>query len=293
MVEVTRSEVTAFDADAPALSWSAIVAGAFAAAALTLVLVALGSAVGFSAVSPWSNSGVSGQTFHIASGLYLVVVAMLSSTVGGYLSGRLRTKWRSVHNDEVLFRDTAHGFLAWALALLLGAAALGAAATYLAGGAAKQAATDTSGTQAVTAPSNYFAGMLFRVPPGRSPAAGAGAGASPVVSREAQVILAHSTAQAGNLPAADRSYLARLVSVQTGLSEADAEKRVAAVLDEAKAEADRARKAAAALSIWLTISMFIGAFAASLAAIEGGQLRDRRWKGVFATRAYREARIEN
>jgi len=292
MVEVTRSEVTAFDVDAPALSWSAIVAGAFAAAALTLVLVALGSAVGFSAVSPWSNAGVSGQTFHIASGLYLVVVAMLSSTVGGYLSGRLRTKWRGVHNDEVLFRDTAHGFLAWALALLLGAAALGAAATYLAGGAAKQAAADTSGTQALNAPYNYFAGMLFRVPAGRSPATGGG-GASPVVSHEAQVILAHSTARAGDLPAADRSYLAHLVSVQTGLSQADAEKRVGAVLDQAKAEADGARKAAAALSIWLTISMFIGAFAASLAAIEGGQLRDRRWKGVIGTRAYREARIEN
>jgi len=291
MVEVTRSEVTAFDADGPALSWGAIVAGAFAAAALTLVLVALGSAVGFSAVSPWSNSGVSGQTFHIASGLYLIVVAMVSSTVGGYLSGRLRSKWRGVHNDEVLFRDTAHGFLAWALALLLGAAALGAAATYLAGGAAKQAPADTSGAPALTAPYTYFAGMLFRVPAGRSPTT-AGGGASPVVSHEAQVILAHGTAQAG-VPPADRSYLAHLVSVQTGLSEADAEKRVAAVLDQAKAEADRARKAAAALSIWLTISMFIGAFAASLAAIEGGQLRDRRWKGVIGTRAYREARIES
>jgi hypothetical protein len=292
MVEVARSEMTALESSAPALSWSAIVAGAFAAAALTLVLVALGSAVGFSALSPWSDAGISAQTFQIAGGLYLVVIALLASTVGGYISGRLRTKWRGVHNDEVLFRDTAHGFLAWALALLLGAAALGGAATYLAGGAAKQAGAATSDAQSIVSPYNYYAEMLFRLPAGRASAT-AGGGAAPIVSREARVILAHSTARTGDLPAEDRAYLARLVSAQTGLSEADAEKRVAAVLDRAKAEADRARKSAAAFSIWLTISMFVGAFAASLAAIEGGQLRDRRWKGVIGTRAYREARIEN
>ena len=291
MAEVTAAELTARETGDSALSWSAIIAGAAAAAALTLVLIAFGSAVGFSAVSPWSNSGVSGQTFHIASGLYLVVVAMLSSTLGGYLSGRLRYKWRGIYNDEVLFRDTAHGFLAWALALLLGAAVLGGAATYLVGGSATRAGSNAPVAQAISAPYNYFAAMLFRPAAGHT--AAAGGGAAPVISRDARVILAHSAATLGDLPAADRAYLARLVSVQTGLSELDAQKRVTAVLDEAKSEADRARKSAAALSIWLTISMFVGAFAASLAAIEGGQLRDRRWKGVIGTRAYREARIEN
>ncbi len=292
MAEVTRTDVTALDGDLTTLSWGAIIAGAVAIAALTLVLVALGSAVGFSTVSPWSSSGVSGQTFHIATGLYLVMTAMLCSTVGGYLSGRLRTKWRAVHDYEVVFRDTAHGFLAWALAMLCGAAVLGSAATYLAGGTVAHAAPDRVAAQTPAVPSRYFVGLLFR--PGAARANGAapvGVG-GPIATREASAILAHNVETPGELPAADSAYLAQLVSVQTGLSEADAQKRVAAILNEQKVEAHRARKSAAAISIWLTIAMFVGAFSASLAAIEGGQLRDRRWKGVIGTRAYREARIE-
>ena len=119
----------------PAVSWAAIAAGAVAAAALTLVLLAFGAGMGFSAVSPWGNSGVSARTFEIGTGLYLIVVAMLASTIGGYVAGRLRTKWVGVHTHEVFFRDTAHGFLAWALAAVLGAAILTAAASNIAGGA--------------------------------------------------------------------------------------------------------------------------------------------------------------
>ena len=121
--------------ESPAISWAAVVAGAIAAAALTLVLLAFGAGMGFSAVSPWGNSGVSASTFEIGTGLYLIVVAMLASTVGGYVAGRLRTKWVGVHTHEVFFRDTAHGFLAWALATVLGAAVLTAAAGSFAGGA--------------------------------------------------------------------------------------------------------------------------------------------------------------
>jgi len=99
-----------------------------------LVLLAFGSGMGFSAVSPWSNAGVSAGAFKLATGVYLIIVSMLSSTIGGYLAGRLRTKWIGVHSEEVLFRDTAHGFLAWAFAAVLGAAALGAAATHIVGG---------------------------------------------------------------------------------------------------------------------------------------------------------------
>src|ERR1039457_1755301 len=98
--------------ESPAVSWAAVVAGAIATAALTLVLLAFGAGMGFSAVSPWGNSGVWASTFQIATGLYLIVVAMLASTIGGYIAGRLRTKWVGVHAHEVFFRDTAHGFLA-------------------------------------------------------------------------------------------------------------------------------------------------------------------------------------
>src|SRR6202049_3427518 len=96
------------------ISWAAVLAGAVTSLALTLVLLSLGAGLGFSVVSPWSNSGVSATTFEIGTGLYFIVMAMISSAVGGYLAGRLRNRWLGVESHEVLFRDTAHGFLAWA-----------------------------------------------------------------------------------------------------------------------------------------------------------------------------------
>src|SRR5476651_1092257 len=121
--------------ESPAVSWAAIAAGAIAAAALTLVLLAFGAGMGFSAVSPWGNSGISASTFQITTALYLMVIALLASAMGGYVAGRLRTRWVGVHTDEVYFRDTAHGFLAWAFATVIGAGFLAAAATNIAGGA--------------------------------------------------------------------------------------------------------------------------------------------------------------
>jgi hypothetical protein len=116
-----RSATTIVDAQ-PAVSWAAVAAGAVATAALTLLLVAFGAGMGFSAVSPWSDSGVSASTFNIATGIYLVLIGVISSAVGGYIAGRLRSKWTGVHTNEVFFRDTAHGFLAWAFATLISAA---------------------------------------------------------------------------------------------------------------------------------------------------------------------------
>src|ERR1700726_771664 len=117
------------------VSWGAIMAGGIATSALSLLLLALGAGLGFSSVSPWSNSGVASTTFNVGAGLYLIVMAMVASTIGGYLAGRLRTKWVGVHTHEVFFRDTAHGFLAWALAAVLSAAFLASAAGHLATGA--------------------------------------------------------------------------------------------------------------------------------------------------------------
>src|ERR1700677_2383001 len=106
------------------VSWAAVAAGAIVTCALTFVLIAFGIGLGLSVVSPWAGSGVSATTFKIGTGLYLVVIAMLSSSIGGYIAGRLRTRWVGVHTDEVYFRDTAHGFVAWALASVLGAVLL-------------------------------------------------------------------------------------------------------------------------------------------------------------------------
>ena len=111
------------------VSWGSVIAGGLAAAAVTLILLAFEIGIGLSVVSPWANEGVSSTTFNIGSGVYLIVVAMLASTVGGLIAGRMRGRWVRAHRDEVFFRDTAHGFLAWAFATVLSAAALGAATT--------------------------------------------------------------------------------------------------------------------------------------------------------------------
>src|ERR1700747_935972 len=119
----------------PGVSWAAVLAGTVASLALTLVLLSFGMGMGFAVVSPWGNSGVSATTFKIGTGLYFIVMAMLSSSIGGYLAGRLRTKWVGVHTTEVQFRDTAHGFLAWAVASVLGAVLLASPASTLLGNA--------------------------------------------------------------------------------------------------------------------------------------------------------------
>ena len=107
-----------------AVSWGAIVAGAAAAAALSLILLILGTGLGLSSVSPWAHDGVSATTFGVGTILWLTLTQLLASGMGGYIAGRLRTRWVALHSDEVYFRDTVHGFLAWAVASLATAALL-------------------------------------------------------------------------------------------------------------------------------------------------------------------------
>jgi hypothetical protein len=256
--------------DSFAINWAAVAAGTFANAALTLLLLAFGAGMGFSAISPWSGSGVSMTTFSIGTGLYLIVMAMLASTVGGYLAGRLRTRWAAVHTDEVFFRDTAHGFLSWACAAVLSAAVLGAAATAIVSGASAGLAQRNVNDGG---PAAIYVDELFR-PAAGAPAANQ-ASADPATRAEVTRLLAKSFRDKVDLTSADRSYLSQVVASRTGLSQADADKRVNDVLVQAKSDVDKARSAAAKLALWLTAALFAGALAASLAAIEGGQLRYR------------------
>jgi hypothetical protein len=159
----SESSAAVAAADMPTgVSWPAVAAGAVATAALTLLLVAFGAGIGLSSVSPWSDTGVSASTFEVGTGIYLVIVGVMSSAVGGYLAGRLRTKWVGVHSSEVFFRDTAHGFLAWAFATLLSATILTASTAYLANGTA--AGTGTFARSAN--PAELYVDKLFRPAPG-------------------------------------------------------------------------------------------------------------------------------
>jgi hypothetical protein len=255
-------------------AWGAILAGGVAAVAVSFFMLALGAGIGFSVVSPWAAEGISASSLSIGSGIYMVVVAMVASTIGGYLTGRLRSRWVGVHPDEVYFRDTAHGFMAWAFATVLSASLLGAATTHILAGATAGSipAAGAAASQAAS-PTDAYVDALLRA----DPAAQGSTADSAAIRSEFGRLMANALRKGGDISAADRTYMAKVVAVRTGLSQAEAEQRVNQAITDAKAAADSARKAAAKLSFWLAASLLAGAFAASLAATEGGELRDSRW----------------
>ena len=275
------------------VSWSAIFAGAAAAAALSLILLILGTGLGLSAVSPWKQDGIGATAFGLSTILWVTLTQLVASGLGGYLAGRLRTKWVAVHTDEVYFRDTAHGFLAWAVASLATAALLTSvigsivsggiqAGSNVAGGvgasAAAVAGSVTAKTEGDAGPAGYFVDSLFRAD---TPAT---ITTSAIPTTEVTRIFTN-TMRAGALPAEDVRYLGQVVAQRTGLSQQDAEKRVTdtyvrmqAKLRDAEVAAkeatDKARKASAHAALWLFISLLMGAFIASLSATYGGRKRD-------------------
>ena len=298
--DVAGSAAGTVESSASAVSWAAIFAGAFAAVNASVVLVALGSGFGFASISPWSNSGASLTAFAVSTGIWLIVVQWLSAAMGGYVTGRLRTKWVGTHTHEVFFRDTAHGFVTWAVATVLVAAIVSSAASSTLGAGARavgavasdtaQIGAQSAGSAAASAPGSgasatpgtspvggYDIDLLFR--PERSATATASASGGEARA-EATRILVKGLAD-GDVSAADRTYLAQLVAARTGLSQSDAETRVNDVIAQVKAAdarvrqaADTARKAAAAASIFTALSLLIGAFIASVAAALGGRQRD-------------------
>ena len=297
MTTFSTVEVEAFPAaeesSASAINWGPIVAGALAASTLTFILMLVGSGIGLTMVSPWSGESAGLTTVAVSTAVWLVVVQWLSSAAGGYLTGRLRTRWVGVHTDETYFRDTAHGFLAWALATLLVVFVLGSALTAVIGGgvqaassvasgaatAASAGAASAGGSSTASDAAGYFVDSLFRpADPARLAAPGAEGNAE--AAAQASRILVEGAA-AGQIPDEDKTYLAQLVAARTGLSEADAKARVDTVLAKAedartKAQqaADTARKASATFALVGALSLVIGAFIASVAAALGGMQRD-------------------
>ena len=255
------------EANSSGVSWSGVIAGAFVSAALGLILLALGAGLGLSSVSFGSDGGASVGKAAI---VWLIILEIISSSMGGYLAGRLRTKWTSVHSDEVYFRDTAHGFLAWSVALVITAAFLTSAAASMMGSTSGGGLKGASGAQAEShsiGPNAYFVDSLLRSADTKTDSD------SGFVRSEVEVILANDL-RFGELPAGDRNYLAQLVATRTGTSQADAENRVTSVYADAQQAAEAARKALAHSLLWTFLALLIGAFCASLAATIGGRQRD-------------------
>lgn len=282
-----------------AASWPSIIAGAFVAAASTVILVLLGSGIGFASISPWPDHGASLTSFAVTTAIWLIVTQWVSAALGGYIAGRLRSRWIGTHTHEVFFRDTAHGLITWAVATILvvavGAssfmsamgtagrvAGAGAATAMIAapgrigehGGAAGGMSANTAALNAGSPVSAYEIDKLFR----SSNFGGA------ALMADARMEAAHIAANVfveGSISSADRAYLVEQVSARSGASQADAQARVdnfvAAVTQaqaKLKTEADSARKAAAEAAIYLALSMLLGAFIASVAAALGGRIRD-------------------
>lgn len=288
--------------DAPggfsAVSWPAVVAGAIAAAALSLILLVLGTGLGLSLVSPWAARGASAQAIGWSTILWIGFTALASSGLGGYIAGRLRVRWPSLNLDEVYFRDTAHGFLAWAVATLLTAAVLasaigtvlGAGATVGAGAAAGGAQAAGQVVQAAAQPTNapatrstYDVDALFR--PAADTTGATAPDASFATTRDEIASIFYNEMQGDALSPEDTRYVGQVVAQRTGLSQQDAEARVTAAFDaarnrmqqaeaRARAVADQARKAGAKTALWIFVSLLLGAFFASLMATYGGRRRD-------------------
>jgi hypothetical protein len=251
------------------VSWEAVFGGAVVTAALSLILLALGTGFGLASVSPWSNAGASAATIGMAAIVWLIFMQIVSSSMGGYLAGRFRTKWVGIHSDEVYFRDTAHGFLSWAVALVATAAFLTSAAARMAGTADSIGAPTTvqAGVHEFEG-SAYFVDLLFRSDSAKPDAIGAAA------RGEAARILARSLRQR-EIQLADKNYLAQLVATNTGLSRPAADGRISDVFIQAQEAADAARKAVEHVLLWGFLALLVGAFCASLAATIGGRQRDQ------------------
>jgi hypothetical protein len=227
---MATSSAATVESSVSAVSWSAIIAGAVVAASVSLTLLALATGLGLAAVSPWPDSGASLKEFSVTTAIALIVVQWIAACFGGYITGRLRTKWTGTHTHEVFFRDTAHGFITWALATITVATLLTSAVSSLAGAGARGAAA------------------------------------------------------MGDISSSDRTSLTQQVASRLGISNPEAQQRVADAVaqvqgqggDDTKAReaADTARKASATASIFTALSMIIGAFIASVSAALGGRLRD-------------------
>jgi hypothetical protein len=265
-----------------AVSWAAIAAGAAVAAGISLLLVALGTGLGFASLSPWWNRGSSAAAFTVMTAVWLILVQWIASGLGGYLTGRLRTKWVGTHTHEVFFRDTAHGFVTWAVATLITSIIVAGAAMAAISGTAKVVSSAASGAAQAGAAAaavslsgaadGYEIDSLFR---SRSPNT-----AGPEVRAEALRIVAKGIGE-GEVATADRTYLAELIASRADIPQQEAAQRVDNAIAQLKAAevkarevADAARKAASGASIFTALSMLIGAFIASVAAALGGGQRD-------------------
>lgn len=248
------------------VQWGAVIAGALVAAAVSLVLIAFGTAIGLSVLSSSPTWRDTSPALAVASGLYLLLTALASFGLGGYVAGRLRERWDpAAPGDVVEFRDGAHGVLVWAIAVVISGLIIAVSAAQLASKATEQASSPgtTTGEPLLA----YELDKLFRAE--RRPT-----DAEPTYSRaEAGRILLAAAGRQG-ISSGDRAYLARLVASRTGIAQPDAERRVEEAITAATVALQKARRSAVILGFSTAASLLVGAAAAWYGAAVGGRRRD-------------------
>jgi hypothetical protein len=257
----------AMDTSVAYIHWGPVIAGALAASALSFVLFTFGSGLGLAIASPtpsWRDGSV---VLAILSGLYVILTTLASFGLGGYVAGRLRSRWGSaLTSDETDFRDGVHGLLVWALAVAMGALlAMAAAATVGAGSAAAASVPSTTTGEPIIA---YDLDRLFRSE--RAPPAAADMSYS---RAEASRIALAASGRRGLL-ADDRAQLVRIVTTRTGTAGPEAERRVDEFVGNATTAIKKARRSAIVVAFMTAAGLLLGAAAAWFAAALGGRHRD-------------------
>lgn len=290
------------------LDWGPVILGALGAAAMSVVLLAFGSALGLSVVSPYAYAGISAKGAAILAAVYLALVMVASFAAGGYIAGRMRSPWRTTDETESHFRDGAHGFGVWSIGVLLGAAmaasgvgavvsAAGKATTAIAAAGTAGAASNPALGQLSLRPTDYAIDRLLAPAPAATPTNQEATPATPGAAQPAATPARRTRADleapmaralaAGlttpQLDVRDRTYLARVVAEQTGMPQAEAEKRVDETYADLKAAEQKARDAAEAARKTAIIATFlaaatlaIGCAAACAGAALGARHRDER-----------------
>ena len=263
------------------VEWSAVLAGAVLAAALSFVLLTFGTAIGLSATSPWPNSGLSAKVIASLAVFWVMALQIGSVMAGAYVAGRMRSRWHET-GQEAEFRDGLHGALVWAVGVLISAllvfATAGATARTgadLVGRAAGSAASSNNAMDTVLDTLLRPTSQATTQSAPASPAAGAPARAQGADDARAEMsrILA-SSVTSGSITPESRTRLAQLVSQRTGISQQEAERRVDEAVNAARAAADKARRAAILTGFVTAAGLILSLGAGWWAAMRGGQHRD-------------------
>jgi hypothetical protein len=258
------------------VEWSAVFAGAVVASALSFVLLTAGGAIGLSLVSPYESESYGRLAASLAV-FWSIAVPILSFLSGGYIAGRMRSGWADATNDEVQFRDGIHGLLVWSLSIVAGGllAFLAASTAAQTGAQVTASAIRDRGTIVAPAVDTLFSAYVAAADGGKSPAASAGRTA--VVDADARAAVSRTLvarATAGQLSPAQKQTLAQIVAERTGLSQAEAEKRVDQAYADAKKALETARKATVLTGLGTVTALLVGLLAAWYAAQRGGYHRD-------------------